>query len=105
MPVLRPFRGVRPAGDKASDIAALQYDVYNREEAKRVVERNPLSFLKIDRAETQFPEETDLYSQEVYECARQTLKEMICDGSFIEDEEPCFYLDRKSTRLNSSHMA
>ena len=92
MPVLRPFRGVRPAGDKASDIAALPYDVYNREEAKRVVERNPLSFLKIDRAETQFPEETDLYSQEVYECARQTLKEMICDGSFIEDEEPCFYL-------------
>ena len=92
MPVLRPFRGVRPAGDKASDIAALPYDVYNREEAKRVVERNPLSFLKIDRAETQFPDETDLYSQEVYERARQTLKEMICDGSFVKDEEPCFYL-------------
>ena len=92
MPVLRPFRGVRPAGDKASDIAALPYDVYNREEAKRVVERNPLSFLKIDRAETQFPDETDLYSQEVYERAGQTLKEMICDGSFVRDEEPCFYL-------------
>lgn len=92
MPVLRPFRGVRPAGDKASDIAALPYDVYNREEAKRVVERNPLSFLKIDRAETQFPDETDLYSQEVYERARQTLKEMICDGSFVKDKEPCFYL-------------
>ncbi|MEH2948642.1 DUF1015 domain-containing protein [Sporofaciens sp. JLR.KK001] len=92
MPVLRPFRGVRPAEEKAPAIAALPYDVYNREEAKRVVERNPLSFLKIDRAETQFPDETDLYSQEVYERAGQTLKEMICDGSFVRDEEPCFYL-------------
>lgn len=92
MPVIRPFRGVRPAPDKASAIAALPYDVYNRKEAKEVVKRNPLSFLKIDRAETQFPDETDMYSREVYERARQTLEEMIADGSFVKDEEPCFYL-------------
>ena len=57
MPVIRPFRCVRPAEDKASAIAALPYDVYNRKEAKAVVKDNPLSFLKIDRAETQFPED------------------------------------------------
>lgn len=92
MPVIRPFGSVRPAEDKASAIAALPYDVYNRREAKEVVERNPLSFLRIDRAETQFADEKDMYSPEVYERARQTLQEMMADGSFVRDEEPCFYL-------------
>ena len=92
MPIIRPFRSVRPAVDKVSAIAALPYDVYDRREAKEIVEHNPLSFLKIDRAETQFPDGTDMYSQEIYERARQTLHEMIGDGSFVRDEKPCFYL-------------
>lgn len=92
MPTIRPFRSVRPAGDKASSIAALPYDVYNRAEAREAVIRNPLSFLKIDRAETQFPDDTDMYSQQVYDRARDTLSQMLSDGSFIEEDSPCYYL-------------
>lgn len=92
MPVIRPFRSVRPSEEKAASIAALPYDVYNRKEAKEAAQKNPLSFLKIDRAETQFPDDTDMYSPQVYERARDTLQEMITDGSFIEEKEPCFYL-------------
>ena len=32
-----PFKGIRPTVEKCSKIAALPYDVYNREEAKEVV--------------------------------------------------------------------
>lgn len=92
MTVIRPFKGVRPSKEAASSIAALPYDVYNRTEAKKVVEQNPLSFLKIDRAETQFPDDTDMYSQAVYEKARDTLQEMISDGLFVRDETNCYYL-------------
>lgn len=92
MTVIRPFKGIRPAEEFASSIAALPYDVYNREEAKQAVEQNPLSFLKIDRAETQFPDDTDMYSREVYEKARTTLQEMISDGLFVRDETNCYYL-------------
>lgn len=92
MAIIRPFRSVRPAEDKASSIAALPYDVYNRKEAKEAVLQNPLSFLKIDRAETQFPDDTDMYSPQVYACARHTLEEMIADGSFLVEKEPCYYL-------------
>ena len=73
-------------------IAALPYDVYDREEAREVVDKNPLSFLKIDRAETQFAPDTDMYSQPVYDRARDTLEEMIQDGSFVRDEDPCYYI-------------
>lgn len=92
MAVIKPFRAVCPAADYAADIAALPYDVYNRAEAKHVVERNPLSFLKIDRAETQFPDDTDMYSQSVYDRARDTLQEMTDAGYFMQDESPCYYL-------------
>ena len=92
MPIIRPFRSVRPAVDKVSAIAALPYDVYDRKEAKKAVEGNPLSFLRIDRAETQFPDETDMYSREVYERARQTLDEMMEEGIFVTEEESCYYL-------------
>ena len=89
---IRPFRGVRPAEHLVSQIAALPYDVYSSREARKVVEENPLSFLKIDRAETQFPEETDMYSQQVYDRARDTLVEMETSGQFVQDKEPCYYI-------------
>ena len=92
MTIFRPFRAVRPAEDLASSIAALPYDVYSSEEAREAVADNPLSFLKIDRAETQFPEGTDMYSQTVYDRARDTLNEMIADGSFIQEISACYYL-------------
>lgn len=92
MTIIRPFRSIRPAKALAPSIAALPYDVYNRSEAKAVVLNNPLSFLKIDRAETQFPDEVDMYSDQVYDRARDTLLEMLSDGSMIRDESDCFYL-------------
>ena len=58
---IKPFVCVRPAEDVVSAVAALPYDVYNREEAKEVVAKNPKSFLAIDRAETQFPDDVDTY--------------------------------------------
>ena len=92
MPKITPFQSVRPNPSLADRIAALPYDVYNREEACIEVKKEPLSFLKIDRAETQFDNSVDTYDDRVYETARETLDEMIADGSFLMDEKPCFYV-------------
>ena len=89
---IRPFCAVRPNETFASKIAALPYDVYTRKEAKKEVEKNPLSFLKIDRLETMFPDEMDMYAPKVYQKARKVLEEMIEKGEFIQDETPCYYL-------------
>ena len=64
MSTIRPFRGIRPAEGLAAEIAALPYDVYSSSEARKIVQSNPMSFLKIDRAETLLPEGTDIYSPE-----------------------------------------
>ncbi len=92
MAEIRAFHGIRPAVGKEADIAALPYDVYNREEARKAVEGKPLTFLRIDRAETQLPEETDIYAPEVYQKAKELLWGMVENGDFVQDDKPCYYL-------------
>lgn len=92
MAEIRPFRCIRPSKEAASAVAALPYDVYDRKEAKEIVKKNPMSFLAVDRAETQFEDEKDPYAPEVYEQAARTLERWQQEGILIEDEEPCYYL-------------
>ncbi len=89
---IKPFKAFRPTEGKESVIAALPYDVYNRQEACEVVRKNPDSFLAIDRAETQFPSDHDMYAPDVYQKAHDMLWEKIENGDFIQDEKPCYYI-------------
>ena len=66
MAIVKPFFCIRPESSVVSKVAALPYDVYNRKEALKEVADNPLSFLNIDRAETQFGEEVDIHIYRVY---------------------------------------
>ena len=91
---IRPFCAVRPSVELADKIAALPYDVYNREEACKIVKENPLSFLKIDRAETNFDDSVSTYADEVYAKAKELIETMIADGQFVEDTDRCYYIYR-----------
>lgn len=89
---IKPFCSIRPGKGLEANVAALPYDVYNRQEAKEAVKGNPLSFLNIDRAETGLADEVDTYDPKVYERAQQLLTGQIADGTYIQDEKPCYYL-------------
>ena len=92
MAVLQSFRALRPVQEKAADVAALPYDVVNREEAKAIGDKNPLSFLHVDRPEMDLEPEIDLYDERVYEKARENLIDMEKAGIFLQDEMPCYYI-------------
>lgn len=92
MAVIRPFRAYRPQKGLENEIAALPYDVYNREEACEAVKGSPLSFLNIDRAETQFDSSVDTYADEVYQKAHDMLWDMIQKGRFVQEDKPVYYL-------------
>ena len=49
--IVKPFRGLRPRPDLAARIPSYPYDVVSREEAFRLAEGDPYSFLHIVRAE------------------------------------------------------
>lgn len=90
--IILPFNALRPEQSLTSKIAALPYDVYDRKQAKAMVKQNQLSFLQIDRGETLFDQEVDIYGQEVYQAAKTKLEEMIQAGQFVKDEARSFYI-------------
>ena len=92
MAIVKPFRAIRPDKKYVQRIAALPYDVYNRDEARVVVKENPLSFLAIDRAETAFPPDYNIYGDWVYEKAGELLREWLNEGYFVKDSKEGFYL-------------
>jgi hypothetical protein len=89
---IRPFACVRPAEDMAKKTAALPYDVYNRKEAKAYVKDKPYSFLRIDRPETAFDEDFDMYSDEAYQKAKELLSKDIESGIYIKDNDEAYYI-------------
>lgn len=89
-----PFPCIRPVPEHAAEVAALPYDVFDRGEAAEYVEDRPLSFLNIDRPETQFPADQDMYAPEVYARGAELLHERLEDGTFIEDRNLAYYIYR-----------
>ena len=92
MATVRPFLCIRPEDKVAHRVAALPYDVYNRSEAIREVQREPMSFLKVDRAETNFSEEVDTYDTRVYAKAKELLTKMQEERVLVTEEKECYYV-------------
>ena len=92
MAKIQPFKAIRPADAYSADVAALPYDVYDREEAREYALAHPLSFLNIDRPETQFEEDHDIYADDVYEKAAEMIRDFCSKGIFVREEEKAFYL-------------
>ena len=92
MAAVKPFYCIRPREDRAAQVAALPYDVYDREEARQAVAGRPLLFLNIDRPETQFAENVDMYDDRVYDKARELFDRELARGVFVREEKPCYFL-------------
>lgn len=87
-----PFKAIRPGKQYENVIPALPYDVYSREEAYEFVKNNPDSFLAIDRPETQFDKDFDMYSDECYQKAASLIKKWLEEGRFIREKKDLYYI-------------
>lgn len=92
MPKFYPFNAIRPMPEKAAAIASPPYDVMSRAEAQAIVQKNPLSFLRVTRSESELSESTDAYSPAVYEKARATYAAFKAAGHLCQDPAPRFYV-------------
>lgn len=91
---VQPITCYRPAPHAAETFAALPYDVFNRAEAAAYVADHPGSFLAIDRPETAFGPDQDMYAPEVYTKAGELIRAKAYEGTLLKDTTPCFYLYR-----------
>ncbi|HPQ39562.1 MAG TPA: DUF1015 family protein [bacterium] len=95
MAKIQAFRAWRPAPGMEEKIASPPYDVLNSEEARKMAEGNPYSFLHVIKPEIDLPENTDLYSDVVYATARENFGRMRSEGWLVREEVPSFYLYRQ----------
>jgi uncharacterized protein (DUF1015 family) len=89
---IEPFKGLRPTKDIVSKLASPPYDVLNSAEAKKLTVDNPYSFLRVSKAEVDLPDGVDLYSDEVYNKARENFSKFIADKLMVQDQKKLFYL-------------
>jgi uncharacterized protein (DUF1015 family) len=92
---LHPFRAVRPRPDLAERVAAVPYDVVNREEAAALARGNPYSFLHVGRSDIDLPPETDPHDPRIYAGAREALDRFQSEGILVREEIPALYLYRQ----------
>jgi len=94
MSVLSPFRALRPDPRAAPAVASVPYDVVTTDEARALAAGNPLSFLRVTRAEIDLPPETGPYDAAVYAQAVRNLEDLKRAAPLVLDDEPSLYLYR-----------
>jgi len=82
-------------------VASPPYDVLSSDEARVMAADNPISFLRVNKAELEFDPGVDPYSKQVYERGRDNLNRFWDEGTMIRDSAPAFYLYRLTWRGRS----
>ncbi len=91
LPLVQPFRALRPAPGRAAEILAPPYDVLSSTEARERASGKPWSFLHISKPEIDLDPATDPYDPAVYAKAAENLRRMVDAGVLIRDAKPCYY--------------
>jgi uncharacterized protein (DUF1015 family) len=95
---VNPFAALRPRPALASEVASVPYDVVNTEEARRLAEGNPLSFLHVVRSEIDLPHDTDPHAPAVYERALENFRKLEHDA-LLREPRAEIYLYRQEASL------
>jgi uncharacterized protein (DUF1015 family) len=98
VPLIMPFRALRPAPGRAAEILAPPYDVLSSAEARERARGKPLSFLHISKPEIDLDPAIDPYDKAVYAKAAENLARMVEAGALIRDERPRYYVYRLNWR-------
>jgi len=94
MALLAPFRALRPTPESAARVAAVPYDVVNADEAAAMAAGNPLSFLRVSRAEIDLPKDTNPYADAVYGKAVENFAALKKNAPLVTEESPSVYVYR-----------
>jgi uncharacterized protein (DUF1015 family) len=98
VPLIQPFRALRPAPGRAAEVLAPPYDVLSSAEARERAKGKPWSFLHISKPEIDLDPAIDPYDRAVYAKAAENLDRMISSGILKRDDKPCYYVYRLTWR-------
>lgn len=91
MATAKPFFGLRPSKNFVEQFHCPPYDVMDREEARKLAENKPYSFLHVTRSDLDLPDSIDEHDSQVYLNAKMKIEQYISDKILIKDTKPCYY--------------
>ncbi len=92
MAEIKSFKALRPETEFVSKVNSLPYDVISRNEAAKVIKRNPDSFLKVIKPEAAVPLKKALPYGQLAARAAENLKDLIERRIMVKEQKPCLYI-------------
>jgi len=92
--VIRSFQALRPAAQRAKDVASVPYDVVSTKEARALAANNQFSFLHVSRPEIDLPAGTDIHADAVYRKALDNFNALKQTCPLEKEEVASIYLYR-----------
>jgi len=92
MAIIKPFRGYLPPADLAHKISSPPYDVMTSDEARKIVQNNNDSFLRIIKPEIDFDSGDEPSGDNLHNHGKRNLADFIDKGNLIQDANPSLYL-------------
>jgi len=92
MATIKAFKGLRPPKEIVKNLASRPYDVLNSKEAVEEAKGNEYSLLHIIKPEIDLQEGTDLYSEQVYNKAKENLAAFKTKGWLKRDSSDKLYI-------------
>lgn len=89
---VRKFQGYVPPKDIVAKLISPPYDVLDTKEARAIAGDNPACFLRVSKAELEFPDSVNPYSKEVYERARDNMAKFVKQGYLKKDPVARVYI-------------
>ena len=92
MSTFMPFRALRPHRRYVEEVASYPYDVLEEDEARKIVEKNPNSFLRVEKSEIDLPPKTDPDDERAFVAAKNNLERLMKEGILFQEKKACFYV-------------
>lgn len=92
MPIIKPFKAIRPVKDKVGFVVSRSYQEYSRRELNAVLDFNPFSFLHIINPGYKYSK--NVSGQERFKLVHNRYLEFLENTIFLKDAQDSFYLYR-----------
>ncbi len=96
MPIIRPFRAIRPAPDKVHLVVSRSYIGYDDRALSNKLDHNPYSFVHVINPDHGHENMAPHGSHEFFGKVREKYAEFYKKDYFIQDETPQFYVYRQA---------
>ena len=99
MAIIRPFKAIRPARDKASLVATRSYLTYSNETIKEKLDHNPYTFLHIINPDYKTKTKTSGITK--FKLIKEKFNQFISENILKKDQVVTYYIYQQSNALNT----